>query len=100
MILLRVSYHARPGERDKFVQALLDEGIPAATRQEPGNVAYDFSCPIDEPDTVYLVEQWESMEALGVHSKQPMFQRLGALRAELGVTRGTISAYQAEPIKL
>ena len=95
MILIRVIYRTRPGQRDSFVKALIKEAIPAATRQEPGNLAYDFSCAIDDPDVVYLVEQWESKEALLVHSKQPMFRRLGELREQLGVER-ELAVYQAE----
>ena len=99
MILIRVSYRTRPGERDRFTNALIEENIPAVTRQEPGNLAYDFSCALDDPDIVYLVEQWESREALLVHSRQPMFRRLGELREELGVER-ELAVYQAEPASL
>lgn len=95
MILIRVCYRTRSGERNSFVEAILKENIPAITRQEPGNLAYDFSCSIEDPDIVYLVEQWENKDALLVHSKQPMFRRLGELREQLGVER-ELSVYQAE----
>lgn len=95
MILIRVSYRTRPGERRRFVEALMKEEIPSATKQEPGNLAYDFSCAIDDPDVVYLVEQWESKEALLIHSRQPMFSRLSELRNQLGVER-ELAVYRAE----
>ena len=97
MILIMVSYRAKAGERDAFVRALLDEQIPNRTREEEGNIGYDFLLPIEDPDVVCLVERWRDEACLNTHVKQPMFLRLSALRGELGVERERVSIYNAQP---
>ena len=42
--------------RGAFAEKLLSDGVMTATRQEPGNVDYAFSLPIDKPNTVELLE--------------------------------------------
>ena len=96
MILIRVTYRTRPGERDAFIKALLDEDIPACTRKETGNHAYDFMLSIEDPDVVCLVEQWENQTCLEEHIKQTKFHRLSELREILGVSRDAVAIYNAE----
>lgn len=98
MILIRVTYCTKPGERDSFIQGLLDEKIPACTRREEGNICYDFTLPIEEPDTVYLIEQWKDTACLEKHAAQPMFHRLSELREKLGVTRKTVKIYEVKEL--
>jgi len=96
MLMLRVTYHVKPGMRDAFVKALQEEEIAASTRREEGNVDYAFSLPLDDPDTLFLLELWESKENLGPHGKQPKFLRLQELKAEY-VESSDILFYDAQP---
>jgi len=95
MILIRVSYRTKPGYRDDFVKALLDEDIAGRTRKEPGNLEYTFSVPIGTTDAVCLLERWESAEALVPHPRQPHFLRLQEIKeryvADTTVTRCEIT---------
>ena len=96
MIFIRVTYRVKPGERDAFIKALIAEEIPACTQKENGNLAYDFMLPIDNPDTVCLIEQWENQACLEEHTKQAKYRRLGELRAELGVEREMLTVYDVQ----
>ena len=97
MIMILVKYRTKTGERDAFVKALLSEGIPACTQKENGNLCYDFSLSIEDPDAVFLVEQWKDPDCLQEHASQPMYRRLGELRKELSVERETFVIYDAQP---
>lgn len=69
---------ARPGQR----QALLDlfnKNVPTV-KAEPGCIAYQATVDVEGagpmqaefgPDTFVVVEQWESMQALGAHAAAP-----------------------------
>jgi quinol monooxygenase YgiN len=39
----------------------------AATRKEPGNIAYDLHESVTDPSKLVFVEQWETVEALVPH---------------------------------
>lgn len=80
MILIRVTYHTKPGMRGAFAEKLLSDGVMTATRQEPGNVDYAFSLPIDKPNAVELLEMWEDQAALDVHCTSPMFLHLRQMK--------------------
>ncbi len=97
MILLCVRYHTKPGLRDEFVKALIDERIAARTNAEPGNLAYEFSVPIGEEDAVCLLERWENAEALIPHPHQPHFLRLMELKAQF-VEDTELLRYDASPL--
>ena len=97
MVIISVRYRTKPCLRDAFVKALADERIAARTRTEPGNLAYEFSVPIDEEDTVCLLERWESADALLPHPQQPHFLRLQELKAQF-VAETKLLRYDASPL--
>ena len=82
MQMLRVTYRCKPGCRTAFVQALREEEIAAFTRREEGNLEYAFSLPLEDENTVCLLELWENKEALKPHIRQPKFLRLQELKAQ------------------
>ena len=94
MILLCVRYHTKPGLRGEFVKALADERIAEQTHTEPGNLAYEFSVPIGEEDTVCLLERWESAEALIPHPQQLPPSFFCAEDWPFPSPRGTLYPYQ------
>jgi quinol monooxygenase YgiN len=49
----------------------------AATRKEPGNIAYDMYESVTEPTRIVFVEQWESVEALAPHGKSDHMRAFG-----------------------
>jgi quinol monooxygenase YgiN len=49
----------------------------AATRQEPGNIAYDMHESVTDPTRMVFVEQWETAEALGPHGKSDHMRAFG-----------------------
>ena len=95
MILIRVAYHTLPGKRDAFAARIVEDGIMEATRQEAGNLAYDFSIPLDKKDVVELLEMWESQEAVEVHCTQPMFLHLRHMKQDY-VDHSNIAMFDAQ----
>ena len=55
-------------------------GIAQKIRAEAGNLKYDYFYSVAEPETVLLVDQWKSQEALDIHHATPMMDQIIALR--------------------
>ena len=49
----------------------------SATRNEAGNIAFEWSVDIDDPNILVLHEVWESADSLGAHMKSPHMQEAG-----------------------
>jgi len=78
MIVVAVTYKAKSGKREEALKAA--RICSEKTRCESGNLDYTFSSGIDDEDTFYLFEEWESREALAMHLKS---EHLAAFRAAL-----------------
>lgn len=80
MLYLQVTYHTKPGAASDFLCAVFDADIPARTRKEAGNCRYDFCLPADVPDTIVLLEEWETEKSIISHRTQPHFLELGKIK--------------------
>ena len=49
-------------------------------RAEKGNLRYEYFLPMDDPETVLLIDAWENEDALDFHHKSPMMKEIAALR--------------------
>lgn len=79
MLYVNVTYTLPKANRDAFVADVLGQNIPALTRQEYGNHAYDFSVPVEHDDKVYLREIWED-DAFEIHKGSENIQKLVAMK--------------------
>ena len=60
MLLVEVHYmFADKENRDGFIQALADIQMHEKTRQEAGNIMYDYFVPLANDKEVLLLEKWE-----------------------------------------
>lgn len=63
-----ITIDCKPGTREKIL-ARAPEG-QAATRNEPGCIAYDFYTCTDNPDRLVFVETWDDVAAHDFHMEQ------------------------------
>ena len=80
MIVLNVTYRCRPGMREEFLEAILREGVDEASRNEAGNLKYDYYLPFDGGDDLLLVEKWRDADALRLHAETPHYAKLKGLK--------------------
>jgi quinol monooxygenase YgiN len=70
--------------------------LVAATRQEPGNIAYAFAECLAEPGLIHIAERWADDAALNAHNKTPhMGAFMGAMPA-LAPSAVWIARYDAD----
>ena len=68
----------------KNAQAFADEMISSGTvdkiRAEKGNLRYEYFIPLNDPDTVLLIDSWRDQAAIDAHHASPMMAQIAALR--------------------
>ena len=82
MIVLNVTYKCKKDLRDEYLERIMAEGIDKASREEAGNLKYDYYYSADDDDELFLLEKWKDAEAFEEHKKLPHFARLQELKAE------------------
>jgi quinol monooxygenase YgiN len=92
MIVIAGEVRIRPDKREQALAASLE--MMAATRREPGCRAYRFSAALDEPDRIYIFEEWDSMDALGAHFQSPHMATFQALLPGLLAGPPSLTRYQ------
>ena len=55
-------------------------GYVADIRAEEGNERYEYFFPMDDPETVLLIDQWRDQAAIDAHHTSPMMEKITALR--------------------
>lgn len=58
----------------------MSSGLVDAVRAEEGNERYEYFFPMEDSETVLLIDRWRDQEALDIHHKSEMMTRIAALR--------------------
>ena len=77
---INIYYTGAQGQARAFVEEMLSSGLVGRIRQEEGNERYEYFLPIDQPDTVLLIDQWKDQAALDAHHASPMMKEIARLR--------------------
>lgn len=72
MIFIVVKFSIRPDRSEDWLS--LVEDFTTATRQEAGNLFFEWSRSVDNPDQFVLVEAFESEQAGAVHVQSEHFR--------------------------
>ena len=79
-ITINIYYTGENGAARRFAEEMIAGGTVAGIRAEVGNLRYDYFYPVDDPETVLLIDSWESQAAIDAHHASPMMQTIMALR--------------------
>lgn len=79
-ITINIYYSGENGAARKFAEEMENSKTAAAIREEKGNLRYDYFFPMAEPETVLLIDSWESQEAIDLHHASPMMEKITELR--------------------
>ena len=80
MITVNLYYNGTNGNARKFAEEMESSGTAAMIRGEEGNVRYEYFFPMNDPETVLLIDAWENQEAIDVHHASPMMKTITELR--------------------
>ena len=80
MITVNLYYTGCGGSARAFAEEMERSGVAAAIRAEDGNLRYEYFFPMDDPETVLLIDQWRDQAAIDAHHASSMMARIAALR--------------------
>ena len=80
MITVNLYYTGTDGNARAFAEEMEASGIADRIRREDGNLRYEYFQPINQPETVLLIDQWENQKAIDRHHASPMMGQIAALR--------------------
>ena len=89
MIGINVTYRAKPGCRQAFLDALSAADIRDAVLSEAGCVQYDYYLSANRADEVLLVERWEQK----LHLTQPHMVKVREIKERL-VDETVLTSYE------
>lgn len=95
-ITINLYYTGKNGAARRFAEEMVASGVVEAVRAEEGNERYEYFFPMDDPETVLLIDRWRDQAALDFHHKSPMMQRIAALRDKYNL-RLKVERYMEEP---
>lgn len=80
MITVNLYYTGKNGSAKKFVEEMESSGIAGKIRQVEGNLRYEYFFPMNDPETVLLIDSWENQEAINRHHSSALMQEISNLR--------------------
>ena len=80
MITIHIHYTGRNGSARKFAEEMIRGGTVDKIRAEAGNLGYDYYQPLDDPETILLVDSWRDQASIDAHHASPMMRTIAALR--------------------
>ena len=82
MITLHLFYTGQNGSARAFAEEMVSRGVVSAIRAEEGNLRYEYFFPMDDNETVLLIDQWRDQAAIDAHHASPMMGEIAALREQ------------------
>ena len=79
-LIINIYYTGENGSAKKFAEEMISSGIVDRVRKEPGNERYEYFFPMEDKETVLLIDKWKSKEALDEHHKSEMMKEIAKLR--------------------
>lgn len=79
-VTVNIYYSGTDGNAKKFAEEMVLSGIAGDIRAEEGNLRYDYFFPMEDEETVLLIDSWKDQRALDAHHASPMMKRIAKLR--------------------
>ena len=96
-IVVNIYYSGEKGAARKFVNEMISSGTVEAIRNEAGNIRYDYFFPIDDEETVLLIDSWENQKSIDFHHQSPMMKTIAELRDKYNLHM-KVERYQSEDV--
>ena len=79
-LIVNIYYTGENGSARKFAEEMMSSGIVDRVRSEEGNERYEYFFPMEDEETVMLIDKWKNQEALDLHHKSDMMKQIANLR--------------------
>ena len=79
-VTVNIYYRGENGSARKFAEEMVSSGVVRDIRAEAGNLRYAYFFPMDDPETVLLIDSWKDQASIDVHHASPMMAEIMRLR--------------------
>ena len=79
-ITVNIYYTGKNGNARKFAREMIESGTVNEIRKEKGNIRYEYFIPLNNDETVLLIDSWENQKAIDIHHSSPMMNKIIELR--------------------
>ena len=79
-LTINIYYKGQNGSAKKFANEMISSGIVDEIRRKNGNLRYEYFEPIEDKETILLIDSWEDQDSLDNHHKSETMNKIIELR--------------------
>lgn len=79
-ITVNIYYRGINGNARKFAEEMVSSGVVKDIRAENGNLRYEYFYPMEDEETVLLIDSWNDQRAIDMHHASSMMTKIMELR--------------------
>lgn len=79
-ITVNIYYSGKNGNAKLFAKEMTSGGVVGDIRREAGNLRYEYFFPMEDEETVLLIDSWADQASLDAHHASPMMGQITKLR--------------------
>ena len=79
-VTINIYYSGKNGNARKFAEEMVASGTVRDIRAESGNIRYEYFFPMDDKETVLLIDSWQDQQSNDAHHNSPMMSKIAELR--------------------
>lgn len=79
-IVINLYYTGINGNARKFADEMEKSGTADMIRKAEGNLRYEYFLPINDPETVLLIDEWKDQNSIDIHHKSSAMEKIALLR--------------------
>ena len=77
---INIYYTGSNGSAKIFAEEMISSGIVDEIKSKKGNLRYEYFIPLNDNETILLIDCWENQEALDEHHKSETMNKIMELR--------------------
>lgn len=77
---INIYYKGQNGSAKMFANEMISSGIVDEIRNKDGNLRYDYFVPLDDNETILLIDSWKDQLSLDKHHKSETMKKIIDLR--------------------
>ena len=70
-VTVNIYYSGENGNARKFAEEMASSGVADDIRAEAGNIRYEYFFPMEDAETVLLIDSWEDQHSIDAHHASP-----------------------------
>ena len=75
-ITVNILYTGQNGRARAFAEEMVSSGLVEKIRAEAGNERYAYFFPMEDSESVLLIDRWKNQEAIDAHHKSEMMAEI------------------------